>query len=130
MYFDGTVNSIGSGIGAVLISLDERYYPIATKVDFPCTNNVAKYEACILGLQAKIDFKDAKLVPYHEYLEELAENFEKISFTYTPRTKNQFADELATLASMVSITKENLIEPLEIEIAKGPAHCDATDEQP
>ncbi|PKI49434.1 hypothetical protein CRG98_030166, partial [Punica granatum] len=40
---------------------------------------------------------------------------------------------LATLASMVSITKENLIEPLEIEIAKGPAHCDAietTDEQP
>ncbi|PKI46305.1 hypothetical protein CRG98_033281 [Punica granatum] len=34
---------------------------------------------------------------------------------------------------MVSITKENLIEPLEIEIAKGPAHCDAieaTDEQP
>ncbi|PKI73795.1 hypothetical protein CRG98_005779 [Punica granatum] len=77
--------------------------------------------------------KDAKLVPYHEYLEELVENFEKISFTYIPRIKNQFADALATLASMVSITKENLIEPLEIEIAKGPAHCDtieATDEQP
>ncbi|PKI36196.1 hypothetical protein CRG98_043413, partial [Punica granatum] len=34
--------------------------------------------------------KDAKLVPYHEYLEELAENFERISFTYTPRIKNQF----------------------------------------
>ncbi|PKI65832.1 hypothetical protein CRG98_013786 [Punica granatum] len=105
------------------------------KSDFPCTNNVAEYEACILGLQAAIDFKtkDAKLVPYHEYLEELAENFEKISFTYTSRIKNQFADALATLASMLSITKENLIEPLEIEIAKGPAHCDAieaTDEQP
>ncbi|PKI57923.1 hypothetical protein CRG98_021672, partial [Punica granatum] len=39
--------------------------------------------------------------------------------------KNQFADALATLASMVSITRENLIEPLEIEIAKGPAHCNA-----
>ncbi|PKI60028.1 hypothetical protein CRG98_019578 [Punica granatum] len=38
--------------------------------------------------------------------------------------QNQFADALATLASMVSITKENLIEPLEFEIAKGPAHCD------
>ncbi|PKI48924.1 hypothetical protein CRG98_030700 [Punica granatum] len=128
-----------------------------SKVDFPCTNNVAEYEACILGLQAVIDFKvkelevfgdsmltifqtlgqwktkDAKLVSYHEYLEELAENFKKISFTYTPRIKNQFVDALATLASMVSITKENLIEPLEIEIAKGPAHCDAieaTDKQP
>ncbi|PKI79007.1 hypothetical protein CRG98_000648 [Punica granatum] len=157
MYFDGAVNSTGSGIGAVLISPDRRYYPIAVKVDFPCTNNMAEYEACILGLQAAIDFKvkelevfgdsiltifqtlgqwktkDEKLVSYHEYLEELAENFEKISFTYTPRIKNQFADALATLASMVSITKENLIEPLEIDIAKGPADCDAveaTDEQP
>ncbi|PKI58691.1 hypothetical protein CRG98_020915, partial [Punica granatum] len=26
---------------------------------------------------------------------------------------------------MVSITKENLIEPLEIEIAEGPAHCNS-----
>ncbi|PKI42266.1 hypothetical protein CRG98_037338 [Punica granatum] len=69
--------------------------------------------------------KDAKLVPYHEYLERLAENFEDISFTYTPRMNNQFADALVTLASMVSITKENLIEPLKIEIAKGPAHCNA-----
>ncbi|PKI42421.1 hypothetical protein CRG98_037187 [Punica granatum] len=69
--------------------------------------------------------KDAKLVPYHEYLEKLTENFEDISFTYTPRMTNQFADALATLASMVSITKENLIEPLEIEIAEGPAHCNS-----
>ncbi|PKI60705.1 hypothetical protein CRG98_018901 [Punica granatum] len=113
MYFDGAVNSMRSGIGAVLIS--------------PCTNNVAEYEACILGLQAAIDFKmkDAKLVPYHEYLEKLTENFEDISFTYTPRMTNQFADALATLASMVSITRENLIKPLEIEIAERPAHCNA-----
>ncbi|PKI59779.1 hypothetical protein CRG98_019827 [Punica granatum] len=118
------------------------------KIDFPCTNNIAEYEACILDLQAAIDLKvkelkvfgdsmltifqtlkqwktkDPKLASYHEYLEELTENFEDISFTYTPRMKNQFADALATLASMVSITKENLIEPLEFEIAQGPAHCD------
>ncbi|PKI44321.1 hypothetical protein CRG98_035288 [Punica granatum] len=149
MYFDGAVNSMGSGIGVVLISPDGHYYPVAAKIDFPCTNNVAEYEACILGLQAAIDFKvkelevfgdsmltifqtlgqwktkDAKLVPYHEYLEKLTENFEDILFTYTPRMTNQFADALATLASMVSITRENLIEPLEIEIAEGPAHCNA-----
>ncbi|PKI38148.1 hypothetical protein CRG98_041461, partial [Punica granatum] len=136
-------------IGAVLISPDGRYYLVASKIDFSCTNNVAEYKACILGLQAAIDFKvkelevfgdsmltifqtlgqwktkDAKLVPYHEYLEKLAENFEDISFTYTPRMTNQFADALATLSSMVSITKENLIEPLEIEIVEGPAHCNS-----
>ncbi|PKI38246.1 hypothetical protein CRG98_041362 [Punica granatum] len=125
MYFNGAVNSTGSGIGAVLISPDGRYYPVAAKIDFPCTNNVAEYKACILGLQAAIDFKvkelevfgdsmltifqtlgqwktkDAKLVPYHENLEKLTENFEDISFTYTPRMTNQFADALAMLASMV-----------------------------
>ncbi|PKI63906.1 hypothetical protein CRG98_015687 [Punica granatum] len=149
MYFDGAVNSTGSDNSVVLISPDGRHYLIAEKIDFPCTNNVAEYEACMLGLQAAIDFKvnelkvfgdsmltifhtlgqwktkDKKLVPYHEYLEKLAENFERITFTYTPRIKNQFVDALVTLASMVSITKENLIEPLEIEITKGPAYCNA-----
>ncbi|PKI58499.1 hypothetical protein CRG98_021101 [Punica granatum] len=148
MYFDGAVNSAGSGISAVLISPEGRHFPIAAKIDFPYTNNVAEYEACILGLQTAIDLKvkelevfgdsmltifqtlkqwkakDPKLVPYHEYLEELTENFENISFTYTPHMKNQFADALLTLGSMVSITKENLIEPLEFEIVKGLAHCD------
>ncbi|PKI56471.1 hypothetical protein CRG98_023109 [Punica granatum] len=111
MYFDGAVNSMGSGVGAVLISPDGRHYPT-------------------LG-QWKT--KDAKLVPYHEYLEELAKSFEKISFTYTPSAKNQFADALATLASMASIAKGNIIEPLEIEVAKGPAYCyaiKATDAKP
>ncbi|PKI64499.1 hypothetical protein CRG98_015062 [Punica granatum] len=109
-------------IGAVLISPDGRYYPVAAKIDFPCTNNVAEYKT--LG-QWKT--KDAKLVPYHEYLEKLTENFEDISFTYIPRMTNQFADALATLASMVSITKENLIKPLEIERAEGPAHCNSVE---
>ncbi|XP_031398527.1 uncharacterized protein LOC116209109 [Punica granatum] len=129
MYFDGVVNSTKPSIGAILISPDGRYYPVEAKIDFPHTNNVTEYEACILGLQAVIDFKvkelevfgdsmltifqtlgqwktkDAKLIPYHEHLEELTENFEKVLFTYTPLIKNQFANALATLTSMVSITK-------------------------
>ncbi|XP_031391949.1 uncharacterized protein LOC116204044 [Punica granatum] len=122
--------------------------PSTRRSTFLAQNNIAEYEACIFGLQAAIDLKvkelevfddsmltifqtlkqwktkDPKLVPYHEYHEELIENFENISFIYTTRMKNQFADALATLASIMSITNENLIEPLEFEIAKGPAHCD------
>ncbi|PKI37277.1 hypothetical protein CRG98_042329 [Punica granatum] len=98
MYFDGAVNSVGSEVGAVLISQDGRHYPVAAKVDFSCTNNVAEYEACILGLQAAIDFKVKEL---------------------------EFAVALATLASMASISEGNIIEPLEIEVAKGLAHCNA-----
>ncbi|PKI66789.1 hypothetical protein CRG98_012795 [Punica granatum] len=41
MYFDGAVNSIGSGIGAVLISPEGRHFPIAAKINFPCTNNTS-----------------------------------------------------------------------------------------
>ncbi|XP_031402663.1 uncharacterized protein LOC116212236 [Punica granatum] len=127
MYLDSAINSTGSGIGVVVISPDGRHYSVAIKIDFPCTNNVTEYEVCILDLQAAIDFKtkDAKLVPYHEYLEELTKNFKKVLFTYMPRIKNQFIDVLATLASILSITKENLIELLKIEIAEGPAHYDA-----
>ncbi len=45
-----------------------------------------------------------------------------------PRDKNQFADALATLASMVGISAENLIKPLEIEISELPAYCCVTEE--
>ncbi|PKI65687.1 hypothetical protein CRG98_013912 [Punica granatum] len=57
VYFDGAVNSTGFGIGAVLISPEGRHFPVAAKIDFPCTNNIAEYEAFILGLQAAIDLK-------------------------------------------------------------------------
>ncbi|KAL3747664.1 hypothetical protein ACJRO7_016462 [Eucalyptus globulus] len=61
MFFDGAVNLSGSGTGAVLISPDGQHHPVAAKLIFPCTNNVAEYEACILGLQAAIEMGVAKL---------------------------------------------------------------------
>ncbi|KAL3743969.1 hypothetical protein ACJRO7_013255 [Eucalyptus globulus] len=128
MFFDGAVNLSGSGTGAVLISPNGQHYPVAAKLIFPCTNNIAEYEACILGLQAAIGMeiaklkvfgdsaliilqtvgewktRDAKLVPYHEYLEELVGEFQDVSFEYLPRIHNQFADALATLSSMLQVT--------------------------
>ncbi|KAL3719088.1 hypothetical protein ACJRO7_004091 [Eucalyptus globulus] len=116
MFFDGAVNLSGSGTRAVLISPDGQHFPVAAKLIFPCTNNIAEYEACILGLQAAIEMgvaklkvygdsaliilqtigewktRDAKLLPYHKYLEELAKEFDEISFDYLARSHNQFAD--------------------------------------
>lgn len=59
--------------------------------------------------------KDEKEVPYHVYLEELIKKFERIKFTYLSRTKNQFADALATLASMVEIPEGVKMRPIEVE---------------
>ena len=50
MYFDGTSNALGRGVGAVLISLVRNHCPFTAKLSFDYTNNVAKYEACVLGL--------------------------------------------------------------------------------
>ncbi|PKI41673.1 hypothetical protein CRG98_037936 [Punica granatum] len=125
MYFDGAVNSTGSGIGAVLISPEGRHFSVAAKIDFPCTNNKAKYEACILDLQAVIDLKVKELQVFGDSMLTIFQTLKQWK-TKDPKL-NQFADALATLTSMVSITKENLIELLEFEIAQGPSHCDVID---
>ena len=64
MYFDGASNIFGHGIGAVLISPDEDHCLFTAKLNFNCTNNVAKYEACVMGLQKAIEKKIKKLEVY------------------------------------------------------------------
>uniref|UniRef100_A0A2N9FY26 Integrase catalytic domain-containing protein n=1 Tax=Fagus sylvatica TaxID=28930 RepID=A0A2N9FY26_FAGSY len=56
LYFDGAANAVGSGIGAVLVSPKGQQTPIAVKLGFDCTNNMTEYEACIVGLQAALEF--------------------------------------------------------------------------
>ena len=48
--------------------------------------------------------RDAKLKLYHAYLELLIEKFEELKYIHLPRAHNQFADALATLASIVDIS--------------------------
>ena len=81
-------NALGRGVRVLLIS---------AKLSFDCTNNVAKYEAYVLGLQAAIEkkikrlnvygdsvlficqlngeweTKNSKLVPYQEFIKRLIE---------------------------------------------------------
>ena len=49
--------------------------------------------------------KEEHLKPYQQFLEDLTKTFDKIEYTIIPRAQNQFADALATLASMVEIHK-------------------------
>ena len=55
MFFDGAKNLNGSGIWVVLISPTGQHYPVSAKLRFFCSNNMAEYEACILGLRRAID---------------------------------------------------------------------------
>ena len=59
--FDGASNALGHGVGAVLVSPNDQCIPFTARLGFDCTNNMAEYEACALGIQAAIDF-DVKLL--------------------------------------------------------------------
>ena len=65
-------NALGHRIGAIVISLDGSNCPFITRLNFDCTNNIAEYKACIMGLQAIFEknvktlqvFSDSALVIY------------------------------------------------------------------
>ncbi|XP_070007010.1 uncharacterized protein [Nicotiana sylvestris] len=121
MFFDGAANFKGVGIRVVLVSETIQHYPISAKLRFPCTNNMAKHEACILGLRLAIDMnvhellvigdsnllvhqvlgewatKNTKILPYLYCVQELIKRFIEIKFKHVPRIQNEFADVLATL---------------------------------
>ncbi|KAK4733568.1 hypothetical protein R3W88_007829 [Solanum pinnatisectum] len=42
VFFDGAANHQGKGIGAVLVSETGQHYPMAAKLRFDCTNNMAE----------------------------------------------------------------------------------------
>ena len=55
----------------------------------------------ILQTTGEWQTRDAKLIPYHKYLEGMIEEFEEITFDYLSRAHNHFADALATLSSLL-----------------------------
>ncbi|XP_039003424.1 uncharacterized protein LOC120130192 [Hibiscus syriacus] len=98
MNFVGASNSLGHGIGAILVSPSGKHYHFTSQLNFDCTNNMVKYKACIMGLRAAIESKvktlkvygdlalvtyqlrgewetkDTKLVEYHKLVLDLIKN--------------------------------------------------------
>ncbi|XP_070026392.1 uncharacterized protein [Nicotiana sylvestris] len=115
MSFDRAENFKEVGIGAVLISETGQHYPVSARLKFSCTNNMAEYEACILGLKMAIDMNIQELL-------ELRKSFTKTEFQHFPRVQNEFADTLATLSSMMQHLDKNFIDPIPVKINDQPAY--------
>ncbi|XP_017613957.1 uncharacterized protein LOC108459105 [Gossypium arboreum] len=151
--FDGASNAVGNGVGVVLISPNGDHYLFTCKLDFNCTNNMIEYEACIMRIRAAIDHKikvlevygdsvlviyqlkgawekrDPKLISYRKLVLELIEQFDDINFFYLPRDKNQMADALATLASMIRINEKEDIKTIQMSICEFQVHYCNIDEE-
>ena len=52
MYFDGATTHNLEGVGVVLISPSKENIHLSYKLDFKTTNNIAEYEALLLGVKA------------------------------------------------------------------------------
>ena len=142
LYFDRASNALGHGIGVVLISPEGEYCPFTARLNFDCTNNVAEYEACIMGLQATMDKKvkklkvygdsalviyllrgdwitrDSKLILYYHFVTEMIKYFKEIDFSHLPREENQMADMLATLAAMFKVNSSDEVQLIRMSIKK------------
>ncbi|XP_050909916.1 uncharacterized protein LOC127123764 [Lathyrus oleraceus] len=152
MVFDGAVNQYGNGIGAVIVNPQGSHIPFTARLTFKCTNNMAEYEACIMGLEECIDLRikhldvygdsalvvnqikgewetnQPSLIPYRDYARRISTFFTEVEFHHIPREDNRMADALATLASMIVVRWWNDVPNITVMRLDRPAHIFAIEE--
>nr|XP_025886086.1 uncharacterized protein LOC112941144 [Solanum lycopersicum] len=154
LLFDGATNHQGKGIGAVLVSKSGKHYPMASKLKFNCTNNMAQYEAYILGLKMAIDMnvnellgigysdllihhvqgewdvKNPNIIPYVQNLQKLCKRFCMIELRHTPKIQYELADTLDTVASIIKHSDTDYIDPLDRGLKEHPVHYSPIEAKP
>ncbi|GKU90960.1 hypothetical protein SLEP1_g4897 [Rubroshorea leprosula] len=132
LYVDRASSSKGSGAGALLIGPDGYRSEHALKFNFDATNNIAEYEALILGLQLALELKisaiqvysdsqlvvnqinsicevvDPVMVKYVALVAELKCKFQKFCLRKIPRTENEQVDSLFKFASDSSLSSRSV----------------------
>jgi ribonuclease HI len=128
MDFDGAVSKEGAGAGVWLHNHRNRYSENDSyKLNFQCTNNIAEYEALMLGLKllkrvgakqimvrgdSKLIIKQIKgeyavkhprLRAYRNVVLDALRCFTKVDLQVMPRGQNILADGLATSAATCNI---------------------------
>ncbi|XP_015075475.1 uncharacterized protein LOC107019515 [Solanum pennellii] len=133
MYFDGAAHRGGASAGVVFITSQQEILPFSFILKQCCSNNVAEYQALILGLEMAVDMKqlhlqvfgDSQLVinkllgsyevknpelrPYHDYAQKLIRWLGDLILQHVRRTENKKADALATLASTLTLPDQTQV---------------------
>ena len=125
MKFDGSSTTQFRGVGVVLYHEEDKVVALSFKLEFPCSNNTAKYKAYLTGLaialemgvkhlrvlgdsnlvvcQTKGSFslKEPSLAPYKAMVQKMEEKFSTFEIEHAPRNENRFANALAALGSQI-----------------------------
>jgi ribonuclease HI len=123
MYFNGSLMKTGAGAGLLFISPLGVHMRYVIRLHFPASNNVAEYEALVMGLRIAIELgvrhldirgdsqlvidqvmknsscRDPKMEAYYEEVRCLESKFHGLELNHIARRYNEAADELAKIAS-------------------------------
>jgi ribonuclease HI len=123
MYFDGSLMKTGAGAGLLFISPLGVHLRYVIRLHFPASNNVAKYEALVMGLRIAVELgvrhldvrgdsqlmidqvmktsscRDPKMEAYCEEVRRLENKFHGLELNHIARKYNEAANELAKIAS-------------------------------
>ena len=125
MKFDGSSTAYLGGVGIILYHKKDEDVALSFKLQFPCSNNTADYEAYLNGLatafeigikhlkvmgdsnlvvyQTKGSFslKEPSLAPYRMVAWKMKEKFSTFEIEHALRSENRYADMLAALGSQI-----------------------------
>ena len=110
---------------------EDKAVALSFKLELPCSNNMAEYEAYLTGLamalemgvkhlrvmgdsnlvvcQAKgiFSLKESSLDPYRAMAQKMEEKFSTFEIEHAPRNENRFANALAALGSQIMFEGDN-----------------------
>ena len=113
-------------MGLVLISLERIAIEKSLKLGFSATNNEAEYEALLVGMtmvqkmggkvvemfsnsrlvmdqvQGELEARDLRMQEYLNQVKHLQSGFEPFKLSQIPRSRNTYADSLATLTTSLA----------------------------
>ena len=140
MNFHGAYSRAGKGAGVVIISPEGKVFNFAFRLEFEATNNVAEYEALLLGIEIAKDMgikllsikgdsdlivqqvkgqfacKCQRLKKYRNAIWDTIEFFDALNIEAIPRDQNSAADRLAVSASTLQPLDEMLKGDFPLEI--------------
>ncbi|XP_038717270.1 uncharacterized protein LOC120010560 [Tripterygium wilfordii] len=132
LFFDGAARKYGAGAGVVFVTPQNEVMPFSFTLMEMCSNNVAEYQALIIGLEMALEmqlgqleiFRDSKLVinqllskyevrkinliPYQKHAAKLLEKFDMVNIIHVPRNENRQADALANLAIVLANSDKDI----------------------
>ena len=122
MYFDGSVMKTGAGAGLLFISPLGEHMRYVIRLHFPTSNNMAEYEALLIGLRIAIElgirrldvrgdsqlitdqvmkeasYHNDKMEAYCNAVHRLEDRFDGLELNHIARKYNEEADQLAKIA--------------------------------